>query len=739
MAPTAKENEASQAQLRRQSDRAMLDSTLKEFGNILDDEMAPINAPMGAEPLMRACQILGAKLDIDFQFPSLSTTTQPLAERLHAIAQASHVNYRDITLPKNWWLEDHGPLLGYFKDNPLKPVVLSPDPNGGYSLIDPEAPAPQKIHTALAQKLDPTANIFYRLLPAQDKLSHRDMLHFCLHGRKNDLWFIFMLSLLVGVLSLFLPFANEILFDHIIPSMDKQLFMQLLLGLALIFLSIAACNAIKEYAMLKVETYLNHDVEAALWQRLLDLPMRFFRRFTVGDLFQRLSCVTEIRRSLAGHAARTIINAIFATVYLVAMFYYSPTLSAIALGLMLFSLAATAYGFAAIKKRAMNYQFGIINGKVIQMIIGLSKIRTHGAEERIFRFWAADAMANQRLHLQMGTIANRLHAVDIILDGLKYFVIFFVVIGWVGATSSPSTMLSLGAYLAFNIALVNFAVALADLNATLLQMPNTYALWHYAKVILDEPLENSAAKITPPPLSGAIHIEHVSFRYDDKGALIHDDISIRAAPGEFVAIVGPSGCGKSSLIRLLLGFESPQQGAIHYDGQDLATLYLPAVRRQISTILQNSQLMDGTMRENITGGKPYALEEIMAAVEMAGFKNDLQQFPMGLNTVLTSAGTTISSGQRQRLFLAGAFLSKAKIMLWDEATGGLDNRTQQIVMQNMQKLKATRIIVAHRLSAVKHADRIYVLDRGKVAQCGTFAELAQQGGLFADMLARQSI
>lgn len=726
---------------KEESDTILIDTTLKEFSEILESEMHPKVHLRAATSLMRACQILGDILQIKFSFPEAGV--RPLMDELHDIAVLSNVNYRNIVLAKEWWKEDHGTMMGFISKGDgdaahLKPIVLNPEYTGGYVGIDPDTGETKKINARTAQDIFPQAKVFYRKFSDKPVVDNRELFQFCLHGRQRDLLILFCVSLAVVFLALFVPVANHMLFDYVIPFRDDALFFQLLIGLALIYLNSAIFVSIREHIMVKVETCLNHDVEAALWDRLLNMPINFFRRFTVGDLMQRIFIVSDLRRSLTGQFIHVILNGVFSLIYLFVMFYYSPALSAVVVGLLSVGFFMTVYGFFAIKKRAMQYLLGVINGKVVQMVMGLSKIRTNGAENRIFRFWADDAMTNQRLKLQIGTIENRVSAADQVMDGMKYFVIFSIVMGWVAmAHLQITSMISLGAYLAFNIALVNFAASITSLNRVILQMPNIYAMWRYSKVILEEPTEGDDEKEKPDALTGAIHIDHVSFRYDVNGPWIHDDITIHIKPGEFVGVVGPSGCGKSSLIRLLLGFETCEKGGIYYDDKDLSTLNLRDVRRQINTVLQNSQIMDGTILDNITAGRPYPVKEVMRALELAGFGDDFEKFPMGIHTVLTSGGATLSGGQRQRLFLARSFLNSAPIILWDEATAGLDNRRQEIVIRNLEKLQATRLVVAHRLTSVINADRIYVLNRGKILESGTFKELADAGGFFAEMLAKQ--
>jgi ABC-type bacteriocin/lantibiotic exporter with double-glycine peptidase domain len=551
-----------------------------------------------------------------------------------------------------------------------------------------------------------------RSFPPKKHLNGKDLFHFCLAGRSRDLMVIAIFSTLTVLVSLFLPFANQMLFDYVIPYIDHDLFFKLLIGLALVFLSAIVFSTIKETLVLKVETHLNHDVEVALWQRLLELPVKFFNKFTIGDLVHRIFSITDIRQQLSGQIVRTTLNAIFASLYLVVMFFYSFSLSLVVLGFLFVGLAINAYGFAAIKKRAAQYLNGIINGKVLQIIMGVSKIRTNGAEGRFFRYWTHDAFRKQKLQLEMATIANRVNALDTALEGGKYFAIFLLVMGWIA--NGHFNVLTLGDYLGFNIALINFSLAFSDLGGIFLELPSILVSANYSKALFKEAPETLPKKIIPPSLQGSIHIDNVSFRYSEDGPWIHQDLSLKIEPGEMVGIVGPSGCGKSSLIRLLLGFESPQKGSIFYDGLDLSTLDISFVRQQTCAILQHSKTMDGTILENITFGQPYSSEAITEAVKMAELDDDLAQFPMGLQTIVAGGGATLSGGQKQRILLSRAFLSTTPILIWDEATANIDGPKQEQIMKNLKKIPATKIVIAHRLTSLRHADRIYMLDKGMI-------------------------
>jgi len=246
-----------------------------------------------------------------------------------------------------------------------------------------------------------------------------------------------------------------------------------------------------------------------------------------------------------------------------------------------------------------------------------------------------------------------------------------------------------------------------------------------------------AEKPDPGELNGHVELNRVFFRYDPDGPLVLEDVSLRAEPGEFVAIVGPSGSGKSSLFRLLLGFEEAEAGSVYYDHHDLSGVNVQAVRRQMGVVLQNGKLMSGTIFQNIAGVSMLTMDQAWEAARMAGLDADIEMMPMGMFTFLGEGASAISGGQRQRLMISRAIASKPRILLFDEATSALDNRTQATVSSSLQKLQATRIVIAHRLSTIMNADRIYVLQAGRIVQSGTYAELMEREGPFRDLAARQ--
>ncbi len=310
-------------------------------------------------------------------------------------------------------------------------------------------------------------------------------------------------------------------------------------------------------------------------------------------------------------------------------------------------------------------------------------------------------------------------------------VLFWLLVGPAGQR------LSTGMFLAFSTAFNIFLYSTLDVIATALQALVVVPFYERAAPILvakSEAHQGGEARIT---LTGAIEVSHVSFRYDPRGPLVLDDVSLKIEANEFVAIVGPSGSGKSTLLRMLLGFEPCTGGAVFYDDQVLTGLDVRIVRQQIGVVTQNTRVMAGDIFTNIVGSSGFGLDDAWVAAKKAALDADIEAMPMGMHTVISQGGGTLSGGQRQRLLIARALVGRPRILFFDEATSALDNVSQAVVSESLERLRVTRVAIAHRLSTIRHADKIVVLDGGRIVQVGRFEQLMEQDGPFRTLAARQ--
>jgi ATP-binding cassette subfamily C protein len=581
--------------------------------------------------------------------------------------------------------------------------------------------------------------MFYRSLP--DKaLNSLQLAQFALKGRGRELLVILLTGIAVALLGMLTPQATAILIDHAIPDSDRGLLLQVGVGLLAATVATVLFSLTQGIAILRVETVSDASTQAAVWDRLLNLPVSFFRQYTIGDLHSRVTSISQIRRQLGGTTVIKLIGALFTLLNLGLLFYYSVKLALVAVVVALIAIAVTTIsGILLLRKtRPLLELQGTIFGQTVQLINGISKLRVAGAEERAFASWSKNYSRQVKLNLSTQFIEDLVVLFNTAMPTLTSGVLFWFTMALLAeAQKSGNPALSIGTFLAFNSAFGTFIRGATDLSNTLTNMLQIIPQWQRAQPILETVPEVDSSKADPGKLEGRITVDRVAFRYRDDGPLTLDDVSIHAEPGEYIALVGGSGSGKSTLLRLLLGFETPESGTIYYDGQDLSGLDVEAVRRQLGVVLQNGRIMSASIFENIASGARITLDEAWEAARASGFADDIAAMPMAMHTVVSEGGGNLSGGQRQRLSIARALVLKPKILLFDEATSALDNRTQAIVSESLDKLQVTRIAIAHRLSTIRNAHRIYVLQAGRVVQQGSFEELASQEGLFAQLMQRQ--
>ncbi len=686
-----------------------------------------------AHRLYGACQIVGTALGAPVAASRLEAGQQDLTA-LAAIAQTARLRLRQVQLRSGWWTLDAGPLVGWYGEK-RDPVALVYEPGRGYLMIDPLTRTGRPVNRAVAMQIAPEAVMFYPTL-ASRPLGFRDILQLCLPCVRGNLPRISLSIAFIGLLSLVTPFVTNVLISSIIPrsEFDQLGFCALALGLTA--LSMAGVQIMQGLAMLRMEATIDLRLQSAVIDRLLRLPTSMFRRFTAGDLVDRSLGIDAARRALTGRALRGMIAGLFCLFSLGLMLYYDLKLSLIAIAL------TALRAIAILCTNALRLYFegkhsdqqGRVEGFVLQLLTGVGKLRVSAATTRALAIWSRQFARQKQYSVSSQAVGNALGGFEAAFPTMATLIVFAY-----ASYSQSGLMTDIGTFFAFFTAfgqtLGSVGSWAAGVSEALMGIPPLRRL----RPLLECATEISDSRKSPGQLSGSIELARVSLRYLEGGPLVLDNVSMKIAPGEYVAVVGPSGSGKSSLFRLLLGFERPESGAVFYDGKSVESLDLSSVRRQLGVVLQNARLANGTIYENICGGIRLPLEQVWEAARLAGIEDDIKSMPMGMLTQLSEGVNTLSGGQRQRILIARAIARRPRILLFDEATSSLDNRSQAIVSGALENLNVTRIVIAHRLSTIKRADRIIVLVDGRIVQAGTFSELSAAAGVFASLAKRQML
>jgi NHLM bacteriocin system ABC transporter ATP-binding protein len=686
------------------------------------------------ERLLAALEPIGLKLALKFEAPPASEAEVFARDPVQSVCDASNVRFRQVALKEEWWTTDNGPVLATIGDSKAW-VALLPLRNSRYEMFDPVAGRHVTVTEAIAQTLGAFGYVFYRPFPTKP-LKPFDLLTFGVHGLWRDVFWILGLSLASGVLSMVVPIASGKLIDTIIPSADIPAIWQMVAALFATSVATALFGIASSISVLRVESKMDNAVQSAVWDRVLKLPVPFFRRYTAGDLAVRINGINTIRHALSGSTVHTLLSSIFSMFNLLLLFYYSAKLAAIATVLIAAAVVLTlVMGYLKLRyERQLATAAGKLSGMSFQYLRGITKLRVAAAESKAFSNWAELFTSFRRLSFNAQHLGNIEHT---FFSGYQIVItaVIFAAIGMVLFKDAGARM-STGDFIAFNAAFGALFGGLMGFAATSLGLLNLVPVYERAKPILESLPEVVENKVHPGEIQGGIEVMKLGFRYAD-GADVMKDVSFAIRPGGYIALVGSSGSGKSTLFRLLLGFEQPTAGSIHYDGQNLADIDVNALRRQFGVVLQTGQLMPGDIYTNIVGSANLSVDQAWEAATMVGLDEDIKQMPMGMHTVIGDGASTLSGGQRQRILIARAIVQRPRVLFFDEATSALDNRTQAIVTRSLDQLKSTRIVIAHRLSTVINADRIIVLQDGRIAQDGNYEKLIAEEGPFQALAKRQ--
>ena len=657
---------------------------------------------------------------------------EDMNEQLEYLMRPYGIMRRSVILESGWYKDAIGAMLGIRKDNGTV-VALIPSGFSGYEYFDLESGKYIKVKKSNEDLFEDEAIAFYKPFPLKS-LTIKDLIVYIAQVLSvSDYVAIALATLAVSLLGMLTPKINNILFSVVVTSGSVRLLVGIAIFAICLSLTSLIISSVKSLISARINTKLSISIEAATMMRLMSLPADFFKNYSSGELQERAGNISSLCDMLVSTILNTGMTSVFSLIYIYQIFVYAPGLVIPSLiitfiTIIFFVVSALMQMKISVKQMELG---GRESGMTYALISGVQKIKLAGAEKRAFARWAnlyAERISysyNPPAFLKLNPVISS--AISLTGTLVMYYM-------------AVKTGVSVAEYYAFNTAYGMVSGAFMSLSSIALTFAQIKPILERVKPLLDAKPEISEGKQVITRLSGAVEMNNVSFRYNESMPNVIDNLSLKIRPGQYVAIVGKTGCGKSTLMRLLLGFEKADRGAIYYDGKDINSLDLKSLRRKIGSVMQNGKLLQGDIYSNITISAPWlTMDEAFEAAEKAGIAEDIRRMPMGMHTMISEGSGGISGGQRQRLMIARAIAPKPKILMFDEATSALDNITQRQVCEALDAMKCTRIVIAHRLSTIKQCDRIIVLDGGHIVEDGTYRELIDNKGYFYELVERQRV
>lgn len=653
-------------------------------------------------------------------------------EQLEYLLRPYGIMRRTVNLDSGWYKDAIGAMLAVRKSDGAV-VALIPTGISGYSYLEHETGKKIKINNKNQNLFEREAIAFYKPFPLK-KIGIPGLVRYIIQTLSvSDFVMIAFATLAVTLFGMISPKINNIIFSDVIESGSMRLLIAITVFLLCVTISQMIITAVKSLITARINTKMSVSVQAATMMRVLSLPADFFKNYSSGELSTRSQYINSLCNMIVSTVLSAGLTSLFSLVYISQIFVYAPVLVVPALivivATVLFSLIS-AFVQMRISKKQMELATKE-SGMSYALISGVQKIKLAGAEKRAFARWGnlyaeeAALMYNPPIYIKLNSVIST--AISLAGTLVMYY-------------AAIRTQVSVADYYAFNTAYGMVSGAFMSFVSIALTVAQIKPIMDMAKPILDAVPEVSEGKQVITRLSGGVELNNVSFRYHDNMPFVLDNLSLKIRPGQYVAIVGATGCGKSTLMRLMLGFETPNKGAVYYDGRDLSTIDLKSLRKKVGVVMQDGKLFHGDIYSNIVISAPHlTLDDAWEAAELAGIADDIRRMPMGMHTVISEGSGGVSGGQRQRLMIARTIAPKPKILMFDEATSALDNLTQKKVSDSLDSLDCTRIVIAHRLSTIRQCDRIIVLDKGKIIEDGKYEELIEKDGYFAELVSRQRL
>lgn len=674
----------------------------------------------------RICHYFGLNL------PDNTTVEGSVNDMIDRLVRPLGIMRRRVALQGDWWKNGDGPLLAVIKEN-SEMCALIPGSLTGYYYYDRRDERYVRVNASNKDMFEDTAVCFYRPLP-NGPVSGRELISFIAGSVKSgDRVLVCLSSLLIVLLSLLVPWITYIVFSRFIPT-GKGAF---LITTAVLLIALAVgtylLTTVKTAVMSRISNQMYTCLSSAVFSRILNLPVKFFADKNSGALSQTIASISKLpdilTEVLFGGAVSLLISLLFvAEIAILVPEMLVSTVTAVLLEILLIAVCIYQQIHRAHSRMEADSES---QGMVHELFSGIQRIKLSGSENRVFSRWARlyKKKVQATYQLPFPSFMKSELAVAILMLGLF--------LAFISASYSGITVARFAAFVSAYGMLMN---SFQQITSSLEQTAKIGPILKTGEPILQAVPETSPDRKPVEKLAGAIELNNISFSYEEGGPRIFDHMNLKIKAGEYVAIVGANNCGKSTLMRLMLGFETPLEGTVSYDGRDLETLDMAAFRRNVGTVLPGEKLFMDNVYSNITISAPWLrMEDAWQVARMVGMEKDIQNLPDGMQTIVREGSSKISDGQRQKLLIARAIAPGPSILMFDGATSALDNIARKTVCDMLKALDCTRVVSTQYPSEIRECDRILVLDSGKIVEDGTYDELIARNGFFAGLLRRQQM
>ncbi|MDO4537337.1 MAG: ATP-binding cassette domain-containing protein [Coriobacteriales bacterium] len=715
------ERKAEQSRSLNEGVHLLADAITSDADNLQESHAA-------AYEVLRRLGVKGPALEQTLKTNASANDIDKLDQLLEDALRTTGIHCRRCSLEGAWERDATGVMVALLDGK--QAVALVPH-RFGYAWIDPKSGRKTHVRSDRRARLGTQGFCFYEPFPAR-ALSLRDVVVYMMRSLElRDLALIVFALVCSTALGMLLPAANAMLFGPVLAAGNSAILANALVLLTGVGIAQALIGAAKNLVIAGVGSKVSRSVEAASMARLLSLPASFFGRYSAGELNAILRNFETVAGSVQKILLGTTLSSVFSLVYLAQIFTIAPALGAPAALVLAANLLVTVtVTLVQLKvgrrKMALSQE---LSGWQNSILGSIRAIRLFGVESQAYEQWATRYAATARLAYNGPLVARLAPALTLAVSLVGTILIY---------CSSIAAQISVSQYMAFTSAFGMLLGAFTSLGSTAGSIAQIRPQLENARPIFEQVPEVCGAKILIDHPTGAIELTDVSFAYEGSSKPVLEHLSLSIRPGEYVALVGASGCGKSTIMRLMLGFERPQQGTVCYDGHDIAGVDVHDLRRHIGVVLQQTQLFRGDLYSNIVISAPWLGEEdAWRAAEAAGIADDIRAIPMGMHAIVSEGGAGFSGGQRQRIAIARALVAQPDIIMFDEATSALDNETQQVVAESLDALGCTRIVIAHRISTIRNCDRICMIEGGRVVEEGSYDELMAARGAFYELVCRQ--